>query len=297
LQQIPGRADDAPVHAAVVALSLEEKGFVLGALIARMPPAEGAARIGGDAGARCGAALATLAEETRAARAAAVATLTALVRAPIPAGLARIHPDWLRERLGRESPAVVRAITGALPEEVRGVAADVLRERGDEKPVADRRVAPGFVALLRTVFAGFVPMAGAGAPVTPIARELAALEPGDLVLAIETRGAEVLGRSLRGAPAAVVARAAASLGENLAPVLLEAARGERANADTATRDEARRIVAAAGTPAAGDAAFAIGVHAVGAALRGEGDGALRAVAQRLPPEAGRRLLAAAEGSA
>jgi len=285
-----------PVHPAVAALSLEEKGFVLGALLARMQPAEGAARIGGDAGARCGAALATLAAETRAGRAAAVATLTALVRAPIPAGLARIHPDWLRERLGCEPSAVVRAITGALPEEVRGVAFDLLRERGDDKPMADRRVAPGFVALLRTLFAGLVPMAGAGAPVTPIARELAALEPRDLVHAIETRGAEVLGRSLRGAPGAVVARAAASLGERLAPVLLEGARGQLGKDDTAARDEARRFVVAAGAPAAGDAAFAIGVHVLAAALRGEGDGALRVVAQRLPLEAGRRLLAAAEGS-
>jgi hypothetical protein len=287
-----------PVHPAVAALSLEEKGFVLGALLARMPPAKGAARLGGDAGARCGAALAALAEETRAARASAVAALTALVRAPVPAGLERIHRDWLRERLGRESAAVVRAIGGSLPDEVRGIAADLLPERGVEKPGApSRAAAPGIAALQRAVFAGLVPLAGAGAPVTPIARELAALAPGDLVRAIETRGAEVLGRSLRGAPGAVVARAAASVGERLAPVLLEAARGQRGDNDTGARDEARRIVVAAGTPAAVDAVFAIGLHAVGAALRGEGDGALRAVAQRLPLEAGRRLLAAAEGSA
>jgi len=271
---------------------------VLGALLARTPPAESAARVGGDAGARCGAALAALGEETRASRASAVVALTALVRAPVPAGLERIHRDWLRERLGRESSAVVRAIAGGLPDEVRAIAADLLRERGDEKPGAAGRAVPtGIAALQRGVFAGLVPMAGPGAPVTPIARELAALAPGDLVRAMETRGAEVLGRSLRGGPAAVVARAAASVGERLAPVLLEAARGPRGDDDTAAREDARRIVAAAGAPAAGDAAFAIGVHAVTAALHGEGDGALRAVAQRLPLEAGRRLLAAAKGSA
>src|SRR5262245_35890283 len=287
------------VHPAVAALSLEEKGYVLGALLARTSPTESAARIGGDAGARCGAALAALGEETRAARAAAVAALTALVRARFPAGLERVHRDWLRERLDRESSVVVRAIAGGLPDEVRGIAADLLRERGDEKPVADkpvadsRAVATGIGALQRSVFAGLWPVAGAGAPVTPIARELTALAPGDLTRAIETRGAEVLGRSLRGAPAAVIARAAVAVGEHLAPILLEAARGPRGDDDTAAREDARRIVAAAGTPAASDAAFAIGVHALAAALRGEGDGAMRAVAQRLPPEAGRRLLAAA----
>jgi hypothetical protein len=286
------------VHPAVAALSLEEKGYVLGALLARTPPAEGGARIGGEAGVRCRAALAALAEETRAARASAVVALTALVRAPVPAGLERTHRDWLRERLGRESSAIVRAIAGALPDDVRGIAADLLRARGDEKPGgASRAVATGIAALQRAVFAGLVPLAGPGAPVTPVARELAALAPGDLVRAIETRGAEVLGRSLRGAPGAVVARAAASVGERLAPILLAAARGQGGDDDTAAREEARRIVAAAGAPAAGAAAFAIGVHAVAAALRGEGDGAMRAVAQRLPFAAGRRLLAAAEASA
>jgi hypothetical protein len=286
------------VYPAVAALSLEEKGFVLGALLARMPAAAGAARIGGDAGARCGAALTALAAETRAARASAVVALTALVRSPVPAGLERIHRDWLRERLARESPAVVRAIAGGLPDEVRAIAADLLRERGDEKTADATTVLPtGTAALQRAIFGGLVPLVGPGAPVTPIARELVALAPGDLLRAIETRGAEVLGRSLRGAPGVVVARAAASVGERLAPILLEAARGQRGGDDTAARDEARRTVAAAGAPAAGDAPFAIGLHAVGAALRGEGAGAVRAVAQRLPPEAGRRLLAAAEGSA
>jgi hypothetical protein len=130
----------------------------------------------------------------------------------------------------------------------------------------------------------------------PIARELVVLAPAELIRAIEARGAEVLGRSLRGAPAAVVARAAASVDERLASIVLQAARDARGDDDAAARENARRIVAAAGAPSAGSVAFAIGVHAVGAALRDEGEGALRAVAQRLPIEAGRRLLAAARGS-
>ena len=202
---------------------------MLGAALARTPPADVAARATGAAGARCAAALAALGDETRTARAAEIAALAALVRAPVPAGIERVHPDWLRERLERESSAVVRAVAAGLPDEVRGVAADVLRARGeDARRFEPEAGAPGVAALQRVVFAGLVPLAGAGAPSTPLARELAALAPGEIVRAIETRGAEALGRSLRGAPAGVVARAAASLGEALAAVVLEAARGPAA---------------------------------------------------------------------
>src|SRR6185295_14019551 len=95
---------------AVAALSLEEKGLVLGAALARTPPAALEARMAGAAGVRCAAALATLVQEARPARAAALAALTALVRSPVPAGIERIHPDWLRERLEREPSPVVRAV-------------------------------------------------------------------------------------------------------------------------------------------------------------------------------------------
>ena len=282
------------MHSAVAALSLEEKGLVLGAALARTPPGAVAARATGAAGARCAAALAALGDETRTARAAEIAALAALVRAPVPAGIERVHPDWLRERLERESSAIVRAVAAGLPDDVRAVAADVLRARGeDARPFEPEAGAPGVAALQRVVFAGLVPLAGAGAPSTPLARELAALAPGEIVRAIETRGAEALGRSLRGAPAGVVARAAASLGEALAAVVLEAARGPAGDDDAAPRDRARAMVEAAGVPATGDAAFAIGARATAAMLEDEGAAALLAVAQRLPPVLGQRLLAAA----
>ena len=63
MQPIPPRADDAAVHPAVAALSLEEKGLVLGAALARTPPAALEARATGAAGARCAAALAALNDE------------------------------------------------------------------------------------------------------------------------------------------------------------------------------------------------------------------------------------------
>jgi len=286
----------------VAALSLEEKGFVLGAALARTTPDDAAARVPGPGGARCAAALAALADEPRGARAAALAGLTALVRAPVPAGIERVHPDWLRERLEAETSAVVRAVTAQLPdaadaadaaEAVRRIAAGVLSARGEEArgPTPDAG-APGVQALQRAVFAGLVPLAGPGAPATPMARELAALEPGELRRAIEVRGAEALGRSLRGAPDALIARAAAAVGGALATVVMEAADGD---GQDAARERARALVAAAGAPDAADAAFAIGVHALADALTSEGEAALAAVAQRLPPAQGRLLLAAADG--
>jgi hypothetical protein len=291
LQLIGGRADDVPVHPAVAALSLEEKGLVLGAALARTPAADAGARAGGSAGARIAAALAALEQEARPARAAALAALTALVRAPIPAGIDRVHPDWLRERLELESSAVVRAVAAGLPDEVRRVAAEILRARGDREglPAREEAATPGLSALQRAVFAGLVPLAGAGAPSTPIARELAAMPADEIARAIETRGAEALGRSLRGAPASAVARAAASLDDALGPVVLAAA---RADGDTEARDRARAIVAAAGV-ASGDAAFGIGAHAIAALLEAEGDAAITAIAQLLPAARGRRLLAVA----
>ena len=287
------------MHPAVAALSLEEKGLVLGAALARTPPGAVAARAPGAAGARCAAALAALGDETRTARAAEIAALAALVRAPVPAGIERVHPAWLRERLERESSAVVRAVATGLPDDVRGVAADVLRARGeDARRLEPEAGAPDAATLQRVVFAGLVPLAGAGAPSAPLARELAALAPDEIVRAIETRGAEALGRSLRGAPAGVIARAAASLREGLAAVVLEAAGGPAGDDDPAPRDRARALVEAAGVPATGEAAFAIGARATAAMLEDEGPAALLAVAQRLPPALGRRLLAAAaDGSA
>ena len=90
----------------------------------------------------------------------------------------------------------------------------------------------------------------------------------------------------------VIARAAAAVGDALASLLLAAARragppGERDRARAAVADE----------PAGRDTCFSLGLPALGAWLAHHGDGAgmgaAAAVAQRLPPEAGRRLLAGA----
>ena len=109
---------------------------------------------------------------------------------------------------------------------------------------------------------------------------------------VERRGAEVLGTSLRGAPAAVVARAAAALEAPLARAVIDAA-GRDGTA--AARDDARRRVTSVGKHASAEALRELGARALADALAGEGPAAVAAVAQRLPMTLGRVLLRAAQG--
>jgi hypothetical protein len=285
------------VHPLVAALPLEEKGLVLGALLAHMAPEAVAARFEGPTGQRCRAALEAIGLEARSGRAAAMAALMALVRAPVPAGIDRIHPGWLRERMAPESTAVIRAVADGLPVEVRQVADEILSERGEDPraPFATPTAA-GCAELRRSVFAGLVPLAGPGLPGASQVQELLALSVAALEEAIELRGAETLGTSLRGAPPAVVARAAAGLGGRMARVVLDAA--ARSGAPEA-REAARRLVAstAGDQPPDSTLAWDLGARALAGALLGEGSAAFQAVAQRLSPTRGRRWLAYATEAA
>ena len=288
------------MHPVLATLPPEEKGFVLAAALARTPPAQVARRLAGTAGARCAAALETLAAADRTVRAAAIAELIALARAPVPAGLEAVHPDWLRERLEAEPDAIVRAVTAGLPDVVRAIAAKVIAARGGDnagpQPAASARDAAVDASaadgLRRAVFGGIVPLTGPGAPVSSIARELCALSFAALVADVERRGAEVLGTSLRGAPSAVVARAAAALEPPLARAVIDAA-GRDGTA--AARDDARRRVTSVGKHASAEALRELGARALGDALAGDGPAAVAAVAQRLPARLGRVVLRAAQG--
>ncbi|HZL17658.1 MAG TPA: hypothetical protein VFG23_07930 [Polyangia bacterium] len=283
------------MHPAVAALPLEEKGLVLGALLSRLPPEEVARRFGGPTGRRCRAALETLAGETRAGRAGALASLLALVRAPVPEGIEWVHPGWLRQRLAPEPSAVIRAVCEGLPGEVRRVAEQMLRERGEDldgpPPVLD---AAGLAELRRAIFAALVPLAGPAIPRASAAQPLLELSWAALDEAIELRGAQTLGRSLQGAQPAVIARAAAGLGRDLARAVLDAAaEGGPAAGVGAGRMVARRLVAATAAERSGndDRAWSLGARTLAAELAGEGPAAALAIAQRLPPERGRRWLA------
>ena len=275
-------------------LPFAQKGLVLGALLARMPPEAFAARFPGAAGRQGQAALASLGAGPRAARASTLAALIALVRAPVPAGIERVHPGWLRERLLPESTALIRAVLGVagdrdgLPAEVRRIAQEILTERGEASPQGVAISAAGAAELRRRLFGSLVPLAEQGAPAGPEAAPLMTLSFAALEEVIEARGAETLGVSLRGAPPAVVARAAANLSGRLARVLLDAA-AQPGPADT--REAARRMVAKVATERPVNLAAHLGARALAVALEPEGSDAVLAVAQRLPPALGRRLLA------
>jgi hypothetical protein len=293
----------------VAGLPFEQKGLVLGALLARMPPEAFAARFPGATGRRGQAALESLSSATRTARASTLAELISLVRAPVPAGIERVHPGWLRERLAPESSAVIRAVVAGavgdqgaasdqgapsrrdpLPLEVRRVAEEILTERGET--VASSTIpGAGAAELRRRVFTGLVPLAGPGAPAGSEAAPLMTLSFAALLETIEARGADTLGVSLRGAPAPVIARAAANLSGRLARVLLDAA-GQSGPPEA--REAARRLGARVAAERPVDLAAHLGARALALALaaeRDEGDDAFQAVAQRLPPALGRRLLA------
>jgi hypothetical protein len=283
------------VHPAVAALPLEEKGLVLGALLSRLPPEELARRFEGPTGLRCRAALEALAGETRAARAGALASLLALVRAPVPEGLEWVHPGWLRLRLAPEPSAVIRAVCEGLPAEVRRVADQLLRERGEDLDAPPPALDPaGLGELRRAIFAALVPLAGPALPPASAAQPLLGLSWAALDDAIELRGAQTLGCSLQGAQPAVIARAAAGLGRGLARAVLDAAaEGGTADGIGEAREAARRLVAATAAERTGDAdrAWSLGARALAAELADEGTAATLAIAQRLPPERGRRWLA------
>jgi hypothetical protein len=115
----------------VAELSPEEKGLVLGAVLARTSGATLARYLAPVAAGRCAAAIEALSAASKAEREAAVAALLALVRAPVPGGLERIDPGWLRERFAREPSDVVRAVSAGLSNEVGRAADAVLTERGD----------------------------------------------------------------------------------------------------------------------------------------------------------------------
>ena len=283
------------MHPEVAALPFAQKGLILGALLARMPPEAFAARFPGATGGKGQAALESLGAAPRAARASTLAALISLVRAPVPAGIERVHPGWLRERLAPESSVVVRAVSGGLPPEVRRVAEELLSGRGDASLDGAALPEAGLAELRRRVFAGLVPLADAGAPAGPEVTPLLTLSFAALEEAIEMRGATTLGVSLRGAPALLIARAAANLSGRLAPALLDAA---AAPGPAEARDAARRLVErVAARKSAGDLAAELGAWALAGALAAEGSDAVLAVAQRLPPALGCRLLAFAAESA
>jgi flagellar biosynthesis/type III secretory pathway protein FliH len=300
-------APDADPAAAFDQLSAGVRGLVLGLVLggahARDPAA--ADRLRGADGAACRAALDALGALPRDERARCLARLARAASAVPPPGIERVHPGWLRAALEREATPILLAIADGLPPAVGAVVAEIVEARGhthaparDDAPSLRRPAAvdAGTLGeLRRALFAPFVAMpdaAAAAAPGASPACRLASLGADELAGEIGRLGAEQLGASLHGAPPAVVARAAARLGEPAARIVLEAARAPRGAAE---RARARALVAAASDAA--DRALAhlgvarsIGLHALADVLADEPDEGARAVALRLPPALGEALL-------
>jgi hypothetical protein len=233
----------------------------------------------------------------RAERARSLSSLIRAARDPVPAGIERVHPGWLRAALESEATEILLAITDGLPAVVREVAREIVAARGDDgaTPPPALVAADRLAELRRVAFSSLVAMPGASAGAArrdaPAWWRLAALPVEALVDEIARAGAEALGTSLAGAPRGVVARAAARSGDRaLADAVLEAARRAPAERERAI---ARAAVAAAGGLAGASAlgpAHAVGLTILGQRLALESDEVVRVIAQRLPPAMGTTLL-------
>ena len=271
-----------PVIPEVEGLAADERGLVFG-LLSGLPRGGGAgvnARLAGPGAERCRAAVAAVLSLAPEAQTAARAALGAEIGAGLPAGLERVHPGWVRRALEGERGDVIRAVVRGAPPEVTRVADELLAARDEPAgpPFDGRAVAE----LRRAVFAALAPMPGPGGP--PRACALCALTFSQLLEEVDRRGATALGLALAGAPDAVVARAAAAAGEPHAREVLAAAR-------SATSPEARAAARALVTSvpegeAARGGVRAVGLRAVARDVAPEGEAALTAVAQRLPPAVG-----------
>jgi hypothetical protein len=258
--------------------SPEERGFVAGLyrLGAEKPAVDRA--LAAEGALRAWLALRDLPHEQR------VTALGDLLRdtlAPLPPGIAELHPSWLLEALSGEPAGLARALAEGTP------VAAALDGAGVQAWPLDPEAR---LELRRLAFASLETLAVE--PAGPLGRELAALDGEGLERELCRRGAGTLGLSLAGAPLELRARAMATTG---APWSVEiAAAAARATAP-AEREQARQLVArAAGMPALTSVhrLRALGLLALGPLLAAEGAGSALRVAGRLPVELGRALLAA-----
>lgn len=206
---------------------------------------------------------------------------------PVPAGVAGLHPSWLREALAAEPTGLALALAEGTV--LAGAAAALVRSRGE--PGGPWPLEPDLRQQLRRVV--LAPLeALAAEPAGPLGRELAALTGQALELEVCRWGARAVGASLAGAPLELRARAMASAG---APWSVEIAAAAARPTEPAARERARQQVArAAARPALTPVQRlqAVGLLALREALADEGTGSLRRVAGALPVDLGRALLIA-----
>src|SRR5258708_10723017 len=119
-----------PVDDPLASLAEGECGFVLGAALLAAPAAV-TERLADDEAARCRPGLEAIAALPPDRRAIRLAALRAAALAPIPNGIADVHPHWLRPALMAESSATLRAAVAGLPAPVVETAEAIIAARGD----------------------------------------------------------------------------------------------------------------------------------------------------------------------
>jgi hypothetical protein len=261
-------------------LALDQRGFLAG--LARLE-CEKAALDRALAPDRLREAWHRLCEQPPDQRATASAELLAGALAPLPPGSENLDPSWLLQRLLAEPPGLALALAAGSPllEEVR------LRTPGAEPWSLPEALV---LELARAVFAPLESMLGE--PAGPLGHSLAALAPGSLLLELARWGARTIGVSLSGTALGLRARAMAGIG---APWSSEVAAAAARPTAPPARERARLQIAAAAslpTPTPLHRLRAVGVMALGPALRAEGSASALTVAGRLPIQLGRALLEA-----
>jgi hypothetical protein len=208
-----------PIDIALAELDAQERGFVLGCLVAGRPDAsDTVAALPSPSRERCAEALAAFRALPRAERVYLTGVLAREALAPLPAGIENVHPDHLQRALAPESSTTIWLVGRHGPAGLRTAAELVLARRGELASIESAipaRVATDVVAdLQRAALASIVSVPALPPGVTPqrAARRLAALSPAALIVEVTTEGADVLGLSLRGADETVVQRAAARAG-------------------------------------------------------------------------------------
>ncbi|MBC8132420.1 MAG: hypothetical protein H7X95_05510 [Deltaproteobacteria bacterium] len=316
-----------PAHPSVgadilAALDAEERGFVLGMLLradaqeqepapaidAPVPPIPAA-----PSAARCDEAIAMVVALPRTERLRVMGVLAREALAPWPPGIENVHHDVLCDVLQAESTAVVRQMAaGGGPNAVRRAAeAELMRRRdgnttgepADNDLLLSSATQAALVDLQRAVLVSIVPVPPAplGTTLHRLGRRLAVLTPSALLTEVTDAGADLLGTSLRGADADALKRAIAHVGAPWSERILEIARQDtdpHAEEDHAAGRARARVLVSATTPAESPRRTLerLGARALGDRLGREDPDQTLAVAQRLPRDLGRELLAGAEAA-
>lgn len=270
-------------------LSVEERGFVLGATLLGLG-AEGAAALAEPG--PCAAALTALTRYDRERKATRLGLLAREIGSPYPIGFDQLHRSWLQKLLALEPLDLIPALVAGGPPAAREAAGRLFTAwTSDGPPPPGLRLPPELLAELRRLVFSCAPEVRATST-NPELTPLLALAGRDFLLELRRLGARALGASLAVAPVEVTARAMAAVGHALSEDL-------RLAAETATIEERRRgeqdVQAAAAEPGSTveDRLESTGFYALCRKVAGESFEVRRALALRMPVRLGERLLAAA----